>query len=60
MLESKKKANRKWNKLNYVQVKVSVTKDVRDEWKAVAEKAGLSLASYIKTAIEEKKARDNS
>lgn len=60
MLESKRKANKKWNKLNYVQVKVSVTKDVREEWKAIAEKAGLSLSSYIKLAIKEKNARDNS
>lgn len=52
MLESKKKANQKWNRLNYEQIKISVPKGTKEDWKAVAEEAGVSLAAYIKVSAK--------
>ena len=52
--EAKKKANARWNAANYEQVKISVPKGTREEWKKAAETAGISLAAYIRAAVEEK------
>lgn len=57
--EAKKKANARWNAANYEQVKISVPKGTREEWKKAAETAGISLAAYIRAAVEEKKFKDN-
>ena len=54
MLDSRKKANQKWLKDNYESITIRVPKGTREQIKAWAEVAGLSMASYIQEACKEK------
>lgn len=54
MLDSRKKANQKWLKANYESITIRVPKGTREQIKAWADSAGLSMAAYIKTACKEK------
>lgn len=54
MLDSRKKANQKWLKENYESITIRVPKGTREQIKAWAEVAGLSMASYIQEACKEK------
>lgn len=45
--EAQKRAAEKWRKANLEQVAIRVPKGRREEFKAKAEKRGMSLASYI-------------
>ena len=52
MLESRMRANRKWNEANLDRLAITVKKGQRDVIKAAAEKAGVSLNRYVVEAIE--------
>ena len=54
MLDSRKKANQKWLKENYESITIRVPKGTKEQIKAWAEVAGLSMASYIQEACKEK------
>lgn len=54
MEESRKKANQKWLKANYESITIRVLKGTKEQIKAWAEMAGLSMASYIQVACKEK------
>ena len=53
MLDSRKKANQKWLKENYESITIRVPKGTKEQIKAWAEVAGLSMASYIQEACKE-------
>ena len=57
--EAKKRADAKWRKKAYQTVAIQLRVGLRDEWKQAADKAGMSLASYIQQAVKEKMERDN-
>lgn len=53
--DARLKANKKWNKNNYVQINIPVFKEVKDEWTKEANKQGYEhLNTFIKQAIKEK------
>lgn len=54
MLESRKRANEKWLAKNYETITIRVPKGTREQIKAWAEAAGVSMAAYIRRACEEK------
>ena len=57
MLESKKKANQKWNAANLERITIAVRKGLREEIKGWAAQEGMSMAGYIQQACEEKRKR---
>lgn len=56
--EAQKRANDKWAKNALECVGIRVRKGTREIWRQAADKAGLSLASYIQLAVKEKMERD--
>lgn len=54
MLDSRKKANKKWLKANYESITIRVPKGTKEQIKTWAEMAGLSMAAYIQEACKEK------
>lgn len=60
MYESQKRANKKWLAENYEQIAIRVPKGTKDEIKEAAEKAGMSMAQYIRQACAEKARRISS
>lgn len=54
MLDSRKKANQKWLAKNYESITIHVPKGTKEQIKAWAEMAGLSMAAYIQAACKEK------
>ena len=54
MLESQKRANRKWLAKNYETISIRVPKGTKDEIKAAATLAGMSMTQYIVSACKEK------
>ena len=54
MLDSRKKANQKWLAKNYESITIRVPKGTREQIKAWADGAGLSMAAYIQAACKEK------
>ena len=54
MEESRKKANKKWLAKNYESITIRVPKGTREQIKAWADSAGLSMATYIQVACKEK------
>lgn len=51
-------ANTRWNKENLKRIYLAVNKDEKDVWKDYAQRLGLSLAAFIKTAVDEKAERE--
>lgn len=56
--DAKKRADAKWSKKAYDQIAIRCHKGTRDLWRQAADKQGLSLASYIQSAVKEKMERD--
>ncbi|MFG6273083.1 hypothetical protein ACG98G_04895 [Megasphaera hexanoica] len=54
MLDSRKKANKKWLAKNYESITIRVPKGTKEQIKTWAEMAGLSMAAYIQEACKEK------
>ncbi|AVO74748.1 hypothetical protein MEEL106852_01215 [Megasphaera elsdenii] len=54
MEESRKKANKKWLAKNYESITIRVPKGTKEQIKAWAEIAGISMAAYIQAACKEK------
>ena len=54
MLESRKRANVKWVKENYEQISFRAPKGTREQIKAWADEAEMSMAAYIQEACREK------
>ena len=54
MLESQKRANEKWLAANYEKITIRVPKGTKDEIKAAATLAGMSMTQYIVSACKEK------
>ena len=54
MEESRKKANKKWRAKNYESITIRVPKGTKEQIKAWAEIAGISMAAYIQAACKEK------
>ena len=57
--DAKKRADAKWSKKALESVAIRVRKGTRDIWRQAADAAGMSLAMYIQTAVQEKMERDN-
>lgn len=57
MLESQRRANEKWLKENYEKITIRVPKGKKDEIKAAALLAGMSMAQFIVAACKEKAER---
>lgn len=53
MGKSSTKAKNKYNAKAYDRISVSVKKGIKDEWKSVAEKQGLSLNAFIENAVNQ-------
>ena len=49
--EAQKKATAKYNAANYEQIAIRVPNGLKGQWKAAAEKAGVSLAQLIVEAV---------
>lgn len=56
--EAQRRSIEKWNKKVYESVAIRIRKGTREIWRQAADKAGLSLASYIQLAVKEKMERD--
>ena len=56
--ESRKRANIKWQKNNYVRIPLDVRPPVKEQIKRAADAAGMTVGAYIKLAVSEKMARD--
>ena len=56
--ESRKRANIKWQKNNYVRIPLDVRPPVKEHIKRAADAAGMTVGAYIKLAVSEKMARD--
>lgn len=54
MLESQKKANRKWLAENYETISIRVPKGTKEKIKEAAAACGMSMAAYIQAACKEK------
>lgn len=50
--DSKRRANDKYLKANYEHITLSYPKGTRDLWKQSAKSMGLSLAEFVKNAVE--------
>lgn len=50
--QSQNRATQKWNKENYEDIKVRVQKGKREEYKALAERQGVSLNSLIVALLD--------
>ncbi len=59
LTEAKRKANDKYIKGHYTQVKLSMPNDEADTLSNYCEKYGLTKAGFIRTAIKEKMERDH-
>ena len=57
MLESQKKANRKWLAENYEAITIKVPKGTKEKIKKAAAACGISMAAYIRAACKEKSFR---
>ena len=57
--KAQQKADAKYMKNNYDEIKVRVEKGKREIIKAAAEQAGESLNGYIKKAVDQRMERDN-
>ena len=57
MLESQKKANKKWLAANYEQIVFRAPKGTKEEIKAAAAACGMSMAAFIQAACKEKAER---
>lgn len=57
MLESQKKANRKWLAENYEQISFRAPKGTKAKIKKAAAIRGMSMAAYIQAACKEKSFR---
>lgn len=57
MLESQRRANEKWLAANYEKITIRVPRGTKDEIKAAAEIAGMSMAAFIQAACKEKAER---
>lgn len=56
--KARQRANDKYAKKAYESVAIRIRKGTRETWRQAADKAGLSLASYIQLAVKEKMERD--
>lgn len=56
--EAKKISNKKWDDANTEKFMLQMRKGTKEQWKAMAEKSGLSLAAFIREAVAEKAERD--
>lgn len=56
--QAKKKADNEWRKRALESISIRVRKGTREIWREAADRAGLSLAAYIQTAVKEKMERD--
>lgn len=56
--DKKKKTDEAWRKRALESVALRVRKGTRDIWRQAADRAGMSLAAYIQTAVKEKMERD--
>ena len=54
MLDSRKKANKKWLAKNYESITIRVPKGTREQIKSWANASGLRMAAYIQAACREK------
>ena len=54
MLESQKRANRKWLAENYETISIRVSKGTKEEIKAAAAAHDMSMAAFIQAACKEK------
>lgn len=54
MRESQKRANEKWLAANYEKITIRVPKGTKDEIKAAAKIAGMSMTQFIIAACKEK------
>lgn len=54
MLDSRKRANRKWLAANYESISIRAPKGTREQIKAWADEAEMSMATYIQEACREK------
>lgn len=57
MLESQKKANRKWLAENYEQISFRAPKGTKAKIKKAAAARGMSMSAYIQAACKEKSIR---
>ena len=57
MLESQKKANRKWLAENYEQISFRAPKGTKEKIKEAAAAQGMSMAAFIQAACKEKAER---
>ena len=57
MQDSRKRANTKWLKENYESITIRVPKGTREKIKGWADDDGLSMATFIQRACEEKSER---
>ncbi len=57
MLESQKRANRKWLAKNYETISIRVPKGTKEEIKAAAAAHDMSMAAFIQAACKEKAER---
>ena len=55
---AQKKATMKWTKANKEALNMYLNPGVKDRWKAYAAAIGMSLAEFIRNAVEEKAERD--
>lgn len=53
LTESKRKANDKYIRDHYERIPISYPKGTRDLWKSFASARGLSLAEFVRRAVEE-------
>lgn len=56
--DKKKKTDEAWRKRALESVAIRVRKGTRETWRQAADAAGMSLAMYIQTAVQEKMERD--
>ena len=59
MSEARTRANRKWNEANLDRLAITVKKGQREQIKAAAEKAGVSLNRYVVEAVEARMSQEN-
>ncbi len=57
MLESQKRANRKWLAKNYETISIRVPNGTKEEIKAAAAAHDMSMAAFIQAACKEKAER---
>lgn len=59
MSEARTRANRKWNEANLDRLAITVKKGQREQIRAAAEKAGVSLNRYVVEAVEARMSSEN-